>query len=542
MGLYVENNKSELHEKHPVNMTLHYPRDDEYDYFVRLAVINLDEECKKDLANGKGFVITDSQNLNTALKSETSIFSSKFGRTLQDENPYAHRFSCKCGATQGAFYAVPNNEKWVCPYCRTEVKMVGDDFTFFGWIILSDHYRVISPIMYMELCSLIGKDNLENILEPSVECDTNGNPLSAYDRKLMRKKNARRYKKNRRRDSIDSTYEAIGMMGFYEKFDEIIEYFYKKKKTAKQKVYEFILEHKDCVFTHSIPVYTTQLRIAKVEAKRFTFEKTNASYNIMAKLAATINRDNLSIYRNLKLQNQLLWDIQEKFNDLSDEIIRILAGKKGVMRSTISGRTSFSERTVIVPDSTLRIDEISLPYAGLVFLLEQILVNILQSSYNITYAAAYKMWYYASLKVDQRVLDIINGLIAQDKIHAQIGRNPTIWYHSTAWKRVVKVNTDSLVMGMDLFCLKGLNADFDGDTLNIKLILSEQYDKACEAVYSPRNNFCISRNDGLFNLSICIFKDLVINTEALIHMTRKHYSQEQLDKIHMLQEKYKNVI
>lgn len=456
MSLYVESNNSKMHERSPLNVSVKYLNDPDYDYFVRLAVINLDDECKKDLSNGKGFIISDSASINVALKSDTSIFSSKFGRSMQDENPYSHRFSCKFGCTQGAFFAVPNDANWVCPHCHTEVKMVGDDFTFFGWIVLSDNYRVISPVMYMELCSLIGRDNLETILEPAMECDTNGNPLSAYDKKLLRKKNARKYKK---KGTIDTTYEAIGMTGFYEKFDEIIYYFYKKKRTIKQEVYNFIKEHRDCVFTHSIPVYTTQLRIAKVEAKRFTFEKTNAAYNLMAKLVATVNRDNLSIYRNIKLQNQLLWDIQTKLNELSDEIIRILADKKGVMRSTISGRTAFSSRVIIVPDSSLRMDEVRLPYTCLVLLLEQIIVNILQSSYNITYAAAYKIWYYASLKQDQRVLDIINGLINMDKIHVLINRNPTIHYQSIVWKRVVGVNTDSLVMSIDTFICGGLNAD-----------------------------------------------------------------------------------
>ena len=48
-------------------------------------------------------------------------------------------------------------------------------------------------------------------------------------------------------------------------------------------VYDDIMENKDIVFTHSIPVYTVQLRIAKVENKRFTFESTNADFNMLAK-------------------------------------------------------------------------------------------------------------------------------------------------------------------------------------------------------------------------------------------------------------------
>lgn len=78
--------------------------------------------------------------------------------------------------------------------------------------------------------------------------------------------------------------------------------------------------------------------------------------------------------------------------------------------------------------------------------------------------------------------------------------------------------------------------------LSVKLLLNKEFDKACEEVYSPRNAFCISRDDGLFNMAVCIFKDLVINTEALLHMTRKNYSAEQLAKIKYLQEKYADVV
>ena len=124
----------------------------------------------------------------------------------------------------------------------------------------------------------------------------------------------------------------------------MIYYFY-SKKPAKKDVYDDIMENKDIVFTHSIPVYTVQLRIAKVENKRFTFESTNADFNMLAKLAALINKDHLYIYRNRKYQNQLLWDMQSKISHLTTEIINILAGKKGIIRSTISGRIAFTSRT-----------------------------------------------------------------------------------------------------------------------------------------------------------------------------------------------------
>ena len=144
--------------------------------------------------------------------------------------------------------------------------------------------------------------------------------------------------------------------------------------------------------------------------------------------------------------------------NVNKEIIAILTGKRGVVRTVISGRTAFSERSVIVPNSKLHMDEITLPYFGLCILLEQVIINILQKSYNITYAAAYKMWYYASLQVDERVLEIIKNLISAGKINVLINRNPTISYQSIVYKRVVGCTLD-YTMGIDVYTLAGLAAD-----------------------------------------------------------------------------------
>lgn len=433
---------------------LNYPMNEEYDYFTKLERINLDKSCSIDLSNGHGFIIGSPQSINKQVKAEDGIFSSKFGRSLQDPDPYANRYSCKCGFTQGAFKAVPDDANFTCPVCHSPVKLVGDDFTYFGWIKLKDKYCVIHPLMYKSLESLIGVDNLAAIIEPEVDLDGNGKPMSNYDKRLFKKKNARSFK---RKGKIDPTYAGIGMLDFRDRFDEIIEYFY-SKKPAKKEVYNDIVANRDIVFTHSIPVYTTQLRIAKVENKRFTFESTNADFNLLAKLAAQVNKDNLYIYRNKKYQNQLLWDMQSKISHLTTEIINILAGKKGIIRSTISGRIAFTSRTVITPGARLHMDEIEMPYFALCILLEQVIINILQKSYNITYAKAYKIWYFAHMQEDPRVRAIIENLIAAGKVSGLLNRNPTIAYESICYVRVTKC-IDGFALRLSDFIINGMSGD-----------------------------------------------------------------------------------
>ena len=70
------------------------------------------------------------------------------------------------------------------------------------------------------------------------------------------------------------------------------------------------------------------------------------------------------------------------------------------------------------------------------------------------------------------------------------------------------------------------------------MIYNEAFRRECERIYSPRNAFCISRNDGMLNKNINIFKDTMINLNTIIDLCRDNYSQTQLDKIKALQAKY----
>lgn len=83
---------------------------------------------------------------------------------------------------------------------------------------------------------------------------------------------------------------------------------------------------------------------------------------------------------------------------------------------------------------------------------------------------------------------------------------------------------------------------FDGDNLNILMIYNEEFRSACEKVYNPRNAFCISRNDGKMNNSINVFNDILINLNSLVGLSRDNYSQQDLDHIHYLKEKYKDIV
>ena len=506
-----------------INTRIQFPYNSEFTYETTLSRINLEKEMEADYESGLGFQIKEPQKLTKTLKSPDSIYSEKFMKTLQDPDAFSDRYSCAKGCTKGI-----DNARLICPICGTEVKFIGDNFEIFGWIQLKDPYKIIHPNLYKSLERYIGASTLLAIIEPDVDLNENGNPMSKLDRKIYEKKLKRKYVKH---SKVDKTFAGIGMEAFMERFDEILEYYHEKNKLNKLEYYDDIIKNRDKVFTASIPVYSTGMRPFKVENGVFTFEGTNAIFNIMAKLAGKINADSLGMHKLFKYRSSLLFDLQDRYNVLYKEIEKTIAGKKGNIRLLIGGRCAFTTRSVIIPDITLRTDEIRLPYHALVEMLQQTIINVLVRTYNITYAKAYSIWYKAQISPNPRVRDIVENLIKyHNGIPVIINRNPTIQFGSILMMRCIGIN-DAFVMSVPLTVLPGLAADFDGDCLNILYVPNQRFVEIAMDIFNPRNRMVISPNDGKFNNQMNVNKDILINANALINLGRDSYTDEELSLI-----------
>ena len=211
-----------------LNLTVNYPVSKKFTFQTRLLRLNLDEEKAKDLISGKGFIIDepedDKKAIDVGLKSDNSIFSSKFTKTMQDPDAFTDRYSCKCKRTQGKNY-----EGMICPYCHTKVIYVGEDFEMTGWITLKEGYPIIHPNLFYVLESYIGKDQFASIVEPIIDLDENGKPVQKYSSKIIKST----AKRSTRKTKLDEKYKGIGLIEFYHRFDEILEYFHKKNKNKK---------------------------------------------------------------------------------------------------------------------------------------------------------------------------------------------------------------------------------------------------------------------------------------------------------------------
>ena len=430
-------------EEQTLDLNISYPYDPDYEYHTRLERLNLDQERIHDIINDKGFIVAPTQGVKKDIKNPYSIFSNKFGQTIKDVNPFGNRYRCECGFTQTKV-----NNGCVCKVCGTKVKYVDDDYEYFGWLVLQDHW-IISPAFYNALRFFIGKD-FDNIIKFEAIIDEDGHQLPIVAPK-------------------DQPYYRIGLISFREKFDEIMDYYLAKNK--KQSNYDDIMSNREKVFTQSIPVYTVLLRPIDVDKYTFSYEDTNRYYNVINKLVSTINRESAILEKDKpvpKYMQELLWRLQIKLDILYSEIVKIIKGKKGNIRSLFGGRYNFTSRNVITADPSLRIDEVKLPYSALLELLQPNIINILTKTYNISYTDAYKRWYAANLKKDKGIINIIRSIIHNSTdnhrgLPVLINRNPTICYGSILQMYVVDLSDTGdkfeYVMQLPLQILPLLAAD-----------------------------------------------------------------------------------
>lgn len=212
-----------------------------------------------------------------------------------------------------------------------------------------------------------------------------------------------------------------------------------------------------------------------------------------------------------------------------------------VIQLLFGGRYNFTARSVIAPGPHLRVDEVHLSYPCLCGLLQQVIINVLHKSYRMNYNEAYKLLNESMHEENPMIRQIIEGIIKSNTngrgIPVLINRNPTISLGGILQMYCTGIST-GYTMLVPLEILEGLAADFDGDTLNIMLIINKDFEMAASYVFNPRNAMYISKNDGMFNNSYNHKRDTIINMNTFVQLSRDNYSPEQIQAIKAAQASY----
>lgn len=201
---------------------------------VRLEKLNWDKERERDLMMGRGFVVSEPAITGKDTKSMYGIQSPLFASDWSDgEDAFSDRFKCACGAMKGKIF-----EGEICPECKTKIEFRDVDLSYTGWIVLNN-YKIIQPIYFNKLASIIGNKMFIDIIK--------------YDKFIDRDGHVQE------KTTDNNPFKGIGLIEFRERFQEILEYFKVKKKNKLEEIRE-IEDDIDKVFTSSIPVFSSVLR------------------------------------------------------------------------------------------------------------------------------------------------------------------------------------------------------------------------------------------------------------------------------------------
>lgn len=440
-----------------------------------------------DIANNDGFIITEPSTITLDGKVNKTMYgpnSPLFGTTYGDEQAFLERHRCKCGAFKGKQF-----EGEICPLCNTKIEARETDIKLTGWMTLGNNV-VINPYWYKIFLRLIGKKVFPEIISGMERVDTDGirhRLVPGVDYEAL------------------SPYSGIGIDGFLEKYDEILDYFEKKKKD-KKKEFDKCRKEKAKVFTHHIPVYSTMLRPSSATSDTFYYNGIDKQINPLFNLTQSIKdcepieKDYLQ--QRIQMRVNLMWD----FNfDLIDK-------KEGFIRNKlIAGALNYTSRCVIVPDPTLRVDEVDLPYQAFRILFKYRIIYYIMKIDDIPLSKAFYRWRDA-YKFDEYVYDIMMHIVNTEQPRILLNRNPTLNYYSMLLLRIRKIqrNDKSATLAVPLSILPGLNADFDGDILNMIAMFEDEIIRMFRN-FDPIEKYIISRTTGMLDDKFAITKGQLID-------------------------------
>jgi len=432
---------------------------------VILRPINCDAQMNFDLMTGKGFMINKRafNDVYNKIKNIDGPRSIKFGSGYGDDFSFMERYHCECGEIIGAMF-----EGEECPLCHTKVEYSAFDITKTGWLYWGP-YKVIHPRYYKILESVIGSKNLDNIIRYDNMYDQDGNTHDIHEEIVI---------KSRRQLKKMNQYYNIGLIQFYENFDEIITAFGNKKNPERV---ENLINNKEYIWTSCFPVYSTCLRPISINNGAYSFTSIDKHINPICSSIELLPKFTLSEVV------ITLYSIQNHINKIWDEVFKLIKGKNGHIRSSIlGGNYNYSSRNVITLDPTLQCNEIDIGFPLATVFYKNWLIKEIMNDKKVPLFNAYNYLQLNSNDGNEYLYELCDRILEKYHPKILINRNPSLNYESFQLMNIRRINKDpnNYCMALGYSPLPGLHADFDGDTLNLFSIPFPELQKVFEN-YDP---------------------------------------------------------
>lgn len=431
---------------------------------VRIIKLNLDAVAQTDIASGNGIRLQSVEAFDKKKKNakiEDGLQSEFFGTDFSSEYAFKERYRCQCGKYMGKAY-----EGTVCDRCGRVVEYNDIDLKKTGWIIL-DRYTVMSPIYYAKLKDALGKFEGESVLDKILEAEYLDDDIGVV---LTDKETAALSK---------HPYIKKGAIWLSEHLDDVLDW-YSIRKPNKVKLFKELRREKDCVFTHSIPVYTALLRteMPGEKGQKDYKLKINTCYKAIIRTVNAINMlsETLTDDDEFDVNGPTLNWIDILLSSIYKELDRIftitysdLTDKNGIITSKVlGGRYNFSARNIIIPSSRsgrLDSDEIEISYVAFMELFRYEIQNLYSKMFDTTPAQTDRYWKRAINRFDPKFYAVIEKMLSDPEYKSRlivlINRNPSINYGSFICVRIVSVKKDfsDKTLTISSHILTPMNAD-----------------------------------------------------------------------------------
>ena len=380
------------------------------------------EEKYKDTKEVMSAILREKKNKTGRAADKCGLFSEVvFGPT--------ESYTCACRKYKGIMA-----QGIVCENCGVKVQSNEARRSTFGKIDLGDFF-LVNPRAFKLLTENCMSDKSLRHFATSVLLgkdwvDTeNGNPTDGYSKTCF-----------------------TGPVAFKEKvYPKLLNHIRENNKS--QYIVETILPKIDkCMFTHLIPVIPPDLRpIVNGAGSTYFIDKINKYYMRMRIYATLIKNSPIVPHDKLAILQYLYFQV-------SEFLLKKLSTKTGILRKyLLAKRVDYSARSVVVPDYTLKIDEIDESFYIMKEVFKPQLLPKLAARMHISELEALAK--YDSMEYEDDLFDLCQELRGYPVI---INRQPTLHRPSIGVSFIRNVNR-GYVLSIPPIITEPFNADFDGD-------------------------------------------------------------------------------
>lgn len=367
-------------------------------------------------------------------------------------------YSCECGALKAAWHMGE-----ICDKCGTPISKPSDNIYKNGRFIIPNGYKVFNPTIYTIIKKHI--KNFENMINPDLKHgDKDGHIIYEDEKTNLKLLNFMDFSLNYR-ETIEKIFQDTEIEASIEVDDE-----FDKHKPLNLK--DFLLENEDSVMLSSIPLLPIHLRPTQKDGTQMQIEPLNKSFieinTHINSIRHNVDDDNLTAI------DKELFKIQQEYMELYDSILELISKKEGIARNQIlSNKINLSGRAVITVNHDNDPNSVTVPKIMFTEIYMPKIITKLSHYLNLNYVDSTEYYYLNRFDLDNKYIDMCINDLLLEKPMVLINRNPSLHLLSIQAFYISGVTKDHTIK-LPKTCLQSLNADFDGDTVAIFTLDTEE--------------------------------------------------------------------